>query len=223
MGDIITTFFNTEILAEIYPVLWLGLLKTLFLAAIVFPFSFVLGLLISISSTARSGAARLGARIYVDFFRSFPPLVLLIFIYYGFPFLGFEIPPLFAAFLALLLNTSSYYAEVQRTGFESVEKGQAEAAMSTGLGSVQTYLWVILPQALRNVLSPLIGNTIELVKLTSIASVIAYSDLLKVAKEMQSLLFNPTPLVAAAFIYFIILWPFVRWLSRFERQFMERE
>jgi polar amino acid transport system permease protein len=162
-------------------------------------------------------------RAYIDFFRSFPPLVLLILVYYGTPFLGVNLNPLLAAFLALTLNTSSYYAEVQRSGFESVDRGQAEAARSTGLGAIDTYLWVVLPQALRNVMSPLIGNTIELVKLTAIASVVSYSELLKVAKEMQSLLFSPTPLVTAALIYFIVLWPFVRWLARFERTLMERD
>ncbi len=171
----------------------------------------------------RSRPVAFAVRAYIDFFRSFPPLVLLILIYYAAPFLGVQLDPLLAAFVALTLNASSYYAEVQRSGIESVEIGQAEAARSTGLGAVDTYLWVVLPQALRNVMSPLIGNTIELVKLTAIASVVSYSELLKVAKEMQSLLFSPTPLVTAALIYFVVLWPFVRWLSRFERQLMERD
>jgi polar amino acid transport system permease protein len=223
MNEFIHTFFNVEIILAILPVLGIGLLKTLFLSAIVFPCSFLLGLLISLAGMARSGLLRFAIRVYIDFFRAFPPLVLLILVFYGLPFLGVKVDPLLAAFLALVLNTSSYYAEVQRTGVESVDRGQAEAARSTGLSGIDTYLWVVLPQALRNVMSPLIGNTIELVKLTAIASVVSYSELLKVAKEMQSLLFSPTPLVTAALIYFIVLWPFVRWLSRFERELMERD
>ncbi len=223
MDQFLSTFFNIDIMVAILPAMGIGLLKTLFLSAIVFPCSFVFGLLISAAGMARSRPVAFAVRAYIDFFRSFPPLVLLILIYYAAPFLGVQLDPLLAAFVALTLNASSYYAEVQRSGIESVEIGQAEAARSTGLGAVDTYLWVVLPQALRNVMSPLIGNTIELVKLTAIASVVSYSELLKVAKEMQSLLFSPTPLVTAALIYFVVLWPFVRWLSRFERQLMERD
>ena len=223
MNDFIHTFFNLDIIIAILPALGIGLLKTLFLSAIVFPCCFMLGLFVSLAGMARSRTVRILVRIYIDFFRSFPPLVLLILIYYAAPFLGVQLNPLLAAFIALTLNASSYYAEVQRSGFESVDTGQTEAARSTGLHGIDIYLWVILPQAMRNVMAPLIGNTIELVKLTAIASVVSYSELLKVAKEMQSLLFSPTPLVAAALIYFIVLWPFIRWLSRFERQLMERD
>lgn len=223
MDGFVATFFNIDIALEILPALGRGLLNTIYLALIVFPCAFVAGLGLSIMGMSRSWIVRAMSVIYIDFFRSFPPVVLLIVIFYGLPFFGWRIDPLLAASLALILNAASYYAEVQRTGIESVDRGQWEAAHSTGLNSSETYLWVVLPQALRNVVSPLIGNTIELVKLTAIASVVSYSELLKVAKEMQSLLFSPTPLVAAALIYFLMLWPFVRWLSRFERGFMERD
>lgn len=223
MQKLLDTFFNVEIVLSIYPVLLGGLANTLFLSLVLFPTCFTLGLLLSIAGSSRHRGVRIATVLYIDFFRAFPPLVLLILVYYASPFLGLRPGPFLAAYIALTLNASSYYAEVHRAGLESVDRGQSEAARSTGLREVEIYFWVVLPQALRNVMSPLIGNTIELIKLTAIASVVSYSELLKVAKQMQSLLFSPTPLIAAALIYFVVLWPAVRWLSQFERSLMERD
>jgi polar amino acid transport system permease protein len=79
-------------------------------------------------------------------------------------------------------------------------------------------LWVVLPQAVRNVLPDLLSNTLEVVKLTSLASVVAVPELLFQARQAQSLTYNPTPIMAAAIIYFLLLWPLVRLLSRLENR-----
>jgi polar amino acid transport system permease protein len=91
-----------------------------------------------------------------------------------------------------------------------------EAARSTGLTRLQATIYVIIPQATRNVLPDLVSNTVEVVKFTSIASVVALPELLRMARVVQGLTFNPTPLVAAAVIYLLLLWPVVRLLSRLE-------
>jgi polar amino acid transport system permease protein len=95
-----------------------------------------------------------------------------------------------------------------------------EAARSSGLSRTQAMIYVILPQALRNVAPDLISNTVELIKATSIASVVALPELLRMARVGQDLEYNATPLVAAALIYLIMLWPVVRLLSRLERRMM---
>ena len=122
--------------------------------------------------------------------------------------------------LALMLNTSSYYGEILRAGIESIPRGQWQAARSTGLNRIDTMRFVILPQAIRSVLPDLVGNTLEVVKLTSLASVVALPELLRMARIAQGITFNPTPLVLAAGIYFLLLWPFVRFLSRMERRML---
>jgi polar amino acid transport system permease protein len=155
---------------------------------------------------------------WVDFFRAFPPLVLLIFLYAGLPFAGIELGGFGCVAIAFLLNTSAYYGEVLRAGIESVPAGQTEAARSTGLSGPQTLFWVVLPQAVRNVLPDLLSNTLEVVKLTSIASVVAVPELLFQARQAQSLTYNPTPIMVAAIIYFLLLWPLVRLLSRLENR-----
>ena len=154
----------------------------------------------------------------IDFFRAVPPLVLLIFIYAGLPFAGIRPSPFVAVCIAFLLNTSSYYGEIYRAGIESIGRGQWEAARSTGLNTVQTLAWVIVPQAVRNVLPDLISNTVEVVKLTSIASVVAMPELLYSADMARSLTYNPSPIVLAAGIYLALLWPCVRLLSRMEHK-----
>jgi polar amino acid transport system permease protein len=151
-------------------------------------------------------------------FRAFPPLVLLMFIAFGLPFAGVDLPAFASVALAFLLNTSSYYGEIFRAGIESIPRGQLEAARSTGLGAAQTMAYVVVPQATRNVIPDLISNTLEVVKLTSIASVVALPELLYAARQAQSITYNATPIIAAGIIYLVCLWPLVRLLSRFEHR-----
>jgi polar amino acid transport system permease protein len=155
---------------------------------------------------------------FVDFFRAVPPLVLLIFIYSGLPFAGIRLSPFAAVALAFLLNNASYYGEIYRAGIESVGRGQWEAARSTGLGALQAMAYVIIPQAVRNVLPDLISNTVEVVKLTSLASVVALPELLYAADMARSVTYNASPIVLAAAIYLVILWPVVRLVSRLEHR-----
>jgi polar amino acid transport system permease protein len=218
VNAIIQNFFNVPIFLETYPLLLRGLLMTIQLVLIVVPVGALLGLLIAVLYRLHIRPLNALLVLYVDLLRSFPPLVLLILIYFGLPFLGVELSAFFAAVLALVLNSSSYYGEIFRAGIESIAKGQWEAARSTGLGLPSTMVYVILPQAIRNVIPPLTTNTLEVIKATSIASVVALPELLRAARIAQGLVYNPTPLMAAALIYFILLWPLVRVLSRLERR-----
>jgi polar amino acid transport system permease protein len=120
--------------------------------------------------------------------------------------------------IAFFLNTSSYYGEIYRAGIESVGQGQWDAARSTGLQAYQTLTYVVLPQAVRNVLPDLVSNTVEVVKLTSIASVVALPELLYSADMARSVTLNSSPIVLAAAIYLVMLWPIVRLISRLERR-----
>lgn len=218
MENIINSFFNLEVLREIYPLLLQGLRLTLLLTVITIPVSALLGLLIAVLHTVRNRFVRVLLMLYIDVLRSVPPLVLLVFIYYGLPFLGIRLDAFTAAVLALVLNGSSFFGEIFRAGLESVHAGQDEAARSTGLTGTQAMISVIIPQGTRNVLPDLITNVLELAKQTSLASVVGLQELLRNAQIAQGLVFNPTPLIAAALIYFLILWPFVRLISRMQRQ-----
>ena len=218
MQDFLEAFFNWEIMREASPILWQGLRATLLLSLVVVPLGLLGGIILAVLSTLPYVWVRWPLRIWVDTFRALPPLVLLIFIFAGLPFLGLEISAWSAVAIGFFLNTGAYYGEILRAGIESVPRGQVEAARSTGLTSAQTMRFIVLPQAVRNVLPDLISNTLEVVKLTSIASVVALPELLFQARQAQSVTYNASPIVAAAIIYFILLWPVVRLLSRLENK-----
>jgi polar amino acid transport system permease protein len=218
MEALIRSFFNFEILAQAWPILLSGFWMTLLLTVVVVPLGLAGGLVVALASTSRSRLVRGLTIVYVDFFRAFPPLVLLMFIAYGLPFLDIRLGAFGSVAVSFLLNTSSYYGEIFRAGIESVPRGQSEAARSTGLSGLQAMGYVVLPQAVRNVVPDLISNTLEVIKLTSIASVVALPELLHAAREAQSLTYNATPIIAAGIIYLVCLWPLVRLLSRFEHR-----
>jgi polar amino acid transport system permease protein len=218
MQDFLEAFLNWEIMREASPILWQGLRATLLLSLVVVPLGLLGGIILAVLSTLPSSWVRWPLRIWVDTFRALPPLVLLIFIFAGLPFLGLEISAWSAVAIGFFLNTGAYYGEILRAGIESVPRGQVEAARSTGLTSAQTMRFIVLPQAVRNVLPDLISNTLEVVKLTSIASVVALPELLFQARQAQSVTYNASPIVAAAIMYFILLWPVVRLLSRLENK-----
>jgi len=216
--DFIAAFFDIDIMRQASPILWQGLVATLLLSALVVPLGLLGGVALALLSTVRHPLVRWPLMAWVDLFRALPPLVLLVFIYAGFPFIGFEISAWGAVAIGFFLNTGAYYGEILRAGIESVPRGQMEAARSTGLTRGQTMAYVILPQAVRNVLPDLISNTLEVVKLTSIASVVALPELLFQARQAQSVTYNASPIVAAAAVYFVLLWPVVRLLSRLENR-----
>ncbi len=218
MDLLLVNFFNAGILAQTWPYLLAGFWMTVKLCLVVIPIGVAGGLTVALLSTVRNRLVRWTVVAYVDFFRAFPPLVLLMFIAFGLPFMKIDLGAFGAVAVAFLLNTSSYYGEIFRAGIESVPKGQFEAARSTGLSAAQTLTYIIVPQATRNVIPDLIGNTLEVVKLTSLASVVALPELLYAARQAQSVTYNATPVIAAGLIYLVCLWPLVRLLSRFEHK-----
>jgi len=211
-------FFNLAIMERALPLLLMGLRQTIVICLMVIPLGLAGGLAFALLSRASLSPVRWAAVVAIDFFRAVPPLVLLIFVYSGLPFAGLRPSPFAAVGIAFLLNTSSYYGEIYRAGIESIGLGQWDAARSTGLTLSQTLAYVVLPQAIRNVLPDLVSNTVEVVKLTSIASVVALPELLYSADMARSVTFNSSPLVLAAAIYLIMLWPIVRLVSRLERR-----
>lgn len=218
MEEIVQSFFNAEIARAAMPIVLAGLLNTILLSLLVVPLGLVGGLILALLGQTRSRAVRWSLMGWVDFFRAFPPLVLLILLFAGLPFAGIELGGFACVAIAFFLNTGAYYGEILRAGIESIPRGQVEAARSTGLSGLQTMTWVVLPQAVRNVLPDLLSNTLEVVKLTSLGSVVAVPELLFQARQAQSVTYNPTPIVMAAVIYFLILWPVVRLLSRLENR-----
>jgi polar amino acid transport system permease protein len=218
MDAVIAQFFNLSIMTSALPLVLRGLGMTLVVCAVVIPLGLTGGLLVALAMGVRVAAARAVVAGLIDFFRAVPPLVLLIFIHAGLPFAGIRPTAFVSVCLAFFLNNSAYYGEIYRAGIESIGRGQWDAARSTGLNAAQAALYVVLPQAVRNVLPDLVSNTVEVVKLTSLASVVALPEMLYSADMARSLTYNASPIVLAAAIYLALLWPVVRLVSRMEHR-----
>jgi len=218
MEALLDQFFNVSVMERALPLLLRGLGMTLLLCLTVIPLGFIGGTLVALARLSRVATLRVTIRVLTDLFRALPPLVLLILIYSGLPFAGIRLNPFTAVCIAFFLNSSAYYGEVMRAGIESIGFGQWEAARSTGLSGRDTVAFVILPQAVRNVLPDLVSNTVEVAKLTSIASVVSMTELLYSADMARSLTFNASPVVLAGLFYLVLLWPLVRLASRLEHR-----
>src|ERR687892_1142129 len=216
------TFFNLDILKAAWPIILAGLGNTVLLSLVVVPLGLAGGLILALLAHSRSRLVPWPLMAWVDFFRAFPPLVLLVLLFAGLPFAGLELGGFACVAIAFFLNTGAYYGEILRAGIDSVPAGQVEAGRSTGLSRLQAMSYIVLPQAVRNVLPDLMSNTLEVVKLTSLGSVVAMPELLFQARQAQSLTYNPTPIVLAAVVYFVMLWPLVRLLSRLENRVLAR-
>lgn len=214
----IENFLNLDSLLQIYPLLLQGLRFTIMLAVVALPLSIAWGLVVAVAYSFHIRWFNLLLIGYIDLVRAFPVVVLLVLIFYGLPFLGLKLDGFTAAVLAIALNNSGYYGEIFRAGIESVPKGQGEAGRALGLRTRHIIALIILPQAIRKALAPLASNSLELVKTTSIAALVALPELLRSARVAQEQTYNPTPLMAAAAIYFVLLWPFARWVAVLERR-----
>ncbi len=221
--DVIDVFFNWDILLRSVPILLRGLGNTLMLGVTVIGLGSLLGIGVCLVRLYAWRPLRLLAVLYIDVVRAMPVLVLLILIYYALPFLGVVLSSFQAAAAALSIAMAAYTAEVVRAGIQAVPRGQFEAANALGLGFWHTMRKVILPQALRLVTPPHVSNCVSVMKDTALASVVAMTDLLKQATDAQALFANPTPLIGAAIIYVILLWPLVRLTAWLEARAMRAQ
>lgn len=217
----IDIFFNVDILWKAFPLLLKGLLNTVLLGITAIVFGTGIGILVCLARLYAPKPVRLLAVLYIDLLRAMPVLVVLILIYYALPFVGIVFSSFTAAAIALSIVLGAYSAEVVRAGIQAVPQGQFEAASALGLHFWLTMRKVILPQAIRIVIPPQASNCVSIIKDTSLASVVATTDLLKQATDAQALFANPTPLLGAALIYVAILWPLVRLTSWLEKHYQQ--
>lgn len=216
--NVFDTFLNGRVFVETLPLILSGLSTTLVLGMTSIAASMVLGLALALVRLYAGRAGRVLAIAYIDVFRAVPVLVFLIIIYYALPFVGIRLSPFGSAASALSIVGSAYSAEIFRAGIQAVPRGQFEAAQALGLHTWLVMARVVLPQAIRLVVPPATSNCISILKDTALASVVAMPDLLKQATQAQALAANPTPLIAAAGIYLVMLLPLVRLVGRLERR-----
>ncbi|MGO4436675.1 amino acid ABC transporter permease [Rhizobium sp. RAF56] len=221
--SLVETFFNADVLLSALPALLRGLINTLLLGLMSIVIGIAIGLLISLVRLYAPKPFRLLAIFYIDILRATPVLVVLILIYYALPFVGLRLTSWTSAVMAFSIVMAAYSAEVFRSGIESVARGQFEAAAALGLPFIVTLYKVVLPQAIRIVIPPMTSNCVSMFKDTSLASTVALPELLKEAQDAQSLYANPSPLIGAALVYIILLWPMVRLVNMLEVRFKKEK
>ncbi|SCB11395.1 amino acid ABC transporter permease [Rhizobium hainanense] len=215
----VDTFLNSDVMISAFPQLLRGLWMTIALGVVSILIGVTGGLIVSLIRLYAPKPLQLLMIAYIDIMRAMPMLVVLILIYYALPFVGISFSAWWSAILGFSIVLAAYSAEVFRSGIESVPRGQFEAAAALGIPFLITLYKVVLPQAVRIVIPPTTSNCVSMFKDTSLASTVALPELLKEGQNAQGFYANPSPLIMAALIYIILLWPMVRLVSVLEKKF----
>ncbi|SIS81313.1 amino acid ABC transporter permease [Paracoccus saliphilus] len=212
----IETFLNGSVLVKYAPSILQGVWVTIELSVLIVVAGTLWGALLACIRAYRIWPVSFLIVIYADIFRALPPLVLILLVFFGLPSLGVTLSSFAVLFVILGLTLGAFTEEIIWAGITATDRGQWEAARSTGLGFTQTLGYVVLPQAVRMVIPPLTNRAIAITKMTALGTVIGVPDILNQATTAQSFSGNATPLTLAAFAYVVLFLPFVilsRWLE----------
>lgn len=212
---------NWEYISQITVPLMKGCVVTIELYLVTLALSVPLGFILALMKTSKVKALRLTISSYTWLVRGTPLLLQLFFVYYGLGIVAAEHPALSflamdaftAAVVTFTINYAAYFTEIYRSGIESIEPGQYEAAKALNMNSFQTMHRIILPQVVRRTLPPVCNEAIVLVKDTALVAAISLGELLRSAKEVVSRDFTITPFLVAAAIYLLIS-TLVVWIFR---------
>lgn len=208
------TFGLSEFLFIVQAAQW-----TLALSAIAFVGGALLGLVVALSRTSGNAAARNASRVFIQVFQGTPLLLQLFLIFFGAPVLGFDINPWVAAGVALVLNSAAFLAEIWRGCIEAVPRGQWEAAQALNLKYVARMRFVVLPQAFKIALPPTVGYMVQIIKGTSLAAIIGFTEITRAGQIINNATFQPLHVfTTVAALYFVICWPLSLLAARMERK-----
>ena len=185
-----------------------GMIVSLEIFVLTLLFALPLGLLIAFGRMSKYGIVRALFKFYISVMRGTPLMVQLLVVYFG-PYYLFKIPisrgyRLVAVVIGFALNYAAYFAEIYRGGIESMEVGQYEAAKVLGYSRIQTFFKIILPQVLKRIIPAMTNETITLVKDTSLAFVIAVSEMFTQAKAIAAAETSMLPFLVAGVFYFVM-------------------
>nr|WP_325248071.1 amino acid ABC transporter permease [Amylibacter sp.] len=209
--DFSSVFANKQLL-------WIGLQNTLVLGSVCLVLGLFFGLFVGAARFSGKPWLYYPATAFVEVFRNTPVLVQIMWFFFAFPIISpFRIDAFTAASLGLTLNTIAFSSEIYRGGLQSISKGQWEAGKALGMSYNEQMRRVILPQVVRRMLPAFMNRAVELFKMTSLASVIAYGELMYQAKVVSTIDFNPIEMyTTVALIFFAVLFPFTILVRRFE-------
>ena len=198
-------FNNTENMLRLLRLMLEGVGTTCNLFILTLVFSLPLGMLVALGRMSKCAVIRRPIALYIYIMRGTPLMLQIMFIYFLLPnILPFKVDRFSAVILAMSVNYAAYFAEIFRGGIQSISQGQYEAGQVLGFTRAQTFFYIILPQVCKRVLLPVTNEVITLVKDTALASTVAVSELMNVAKKQVSGTSSIEPYVVAMIIYLIL-------------------
>lgn len=213
---LVFSFFNADVASRYWLDIVFGMWVTTYLAVAVVVTGLGLGLALALARAFQFKPANVLIVIFADAFRALPPLVVIIVLFFAFPYVNLAMSAFTATWLSLSLVLAAFAEEIFWAGILSVPKGQTEAARSTGMSRAQTLVNVVMPQAVRLTIPPLTNRMIAITKGTALGSVVAVHEIIYHASSGASEAGNPTPLTLGALAYLILFLPvvvFSRWIE----------
>jgi polar amino acid transport system permease protein len=208
------TFGYSEFLFILEAAKW-----TIALSLIAFAGGALGGLLVALGRTSESRFARTAATLFVQVFQGTPLLLQLFLVFFGAPVLGIDVNPWVAAGVALILNTSAFLGEIWRGCIQAIPHGQTEAAQALGLHYFARMRDVVLPQAFKIALPPTVGYMVQVIKGTSLAAIIGFTEVTRAGQIINNATFQPLIVFSlVAGIYFALCWPLSLLAARMERR-----
>lgn len=216
--------FRWDVIPANFGFLMSGMQLTLLISALTLMLSMAGGLLLASLDMSRYRALRFTGLGFGEIIRNTPILVQLLWVYYVLPIVfGFQIEALPAAIIGLSVYSSAFISEVYRAGIQAVPQGHREAAQVLGLSPLQSFFHIVLPQAIRLTLPPLAANFVQLIKYSSLASVISVSEITRRSMELSATAFRPLEIFTfIAVVYFLICWPLAMAIRFWERRLASR-
>ena len=206
-----------------------GMACTVTLSALTVIFGFVLALVLALMRMSKVAPLRWAATVYVEVFRATPMLVQVFIVYYilladiplpSFKLFGFiRFERMVPGVIALSMNSAAYLSEIIRSGIQSIDQGQTEAARSLGMSPVQTMRYIVLPQAIKNILPAIANEFVTIIKESSICYTIGVQEIMSAVTNVKAATFSiGEPLIIAACVYFCLTFPTSKIIAYFERR-----
>ncbi len=216
--------FRWDIIPANLPFLLSGVQTTLIISGLTLVFATLGGLVLAVLAGSRLWPLRAVANAFGEVIRNTPILVQLLWVYYVLPILlGIRMDAFTASVLGLSIYSSAFIAEAFRAGIQAVPVGHREAAQVLGLTPGQSFVRIVMPQAIRLILPPLAANFVQLIKYSSLAAVISVGEVTRRGMELSSSTFRPLEIFTfIAVIYFIICWPLTQSIRVWERRLAAR-
>lgn len=212
-----------ELIQHYFPDFLLGFKNTVSASLIALLFSLIIGTIMAILQLSEHRSIQIIARIYVEFFRNIPLIVIVMFFFVALPMQGVPLNNFQAGVIGLTIYTSSFIAETVRAGIQSVPKGQMEAGLSQGFSYWEGMRYIVLPQAFKIVIPPLGNQFISLVKNSSILAMVAGGDLMYQGDRVAAATFQTIPsYILVGLFYLLITLPLSYFMAYLERKWNVR-